>query len=201
MSDRQAINVILIGGSSHTGKSTAAAALAGQLGWTYRATDMLARHPGRPWKPAPEQVPPHVDEHYRTLSVDALIADVLRHYRDNVWPQIEEIVARHATDPTHGGLVLEGSAILPELAAALDRDTIALVWLTADNELFRARIYAESGYAGKTEAEQVLIDKFLARTSRFNQRLEQEIERLSLTGLAVSDGVDTVRNIRDLLGV
>ena len=165
------------------------------------ATDMLARHPGRPWKPAPEQMPPHVDEHYRTLPVDALITDVVRHYRVNVWPQIEEIVARHATDPTGGGLVLEGSAILPELADGLNHDTVAMVWLTAEDELFRARIYAESGYAGKTAAEQALIDKFLARTCRFNRRLEQEIEQHGLTGLAVSDGVDTVRTIRDLLGV
>ncbi len=201
MTSHRAINVILIGGSSHTGKSTAAAALAEQLGWAYRATDMLARHPGRPWKPAPEQVPPHVDEHYRTLSVDALVADVVRHYRDNVWPQIEEIVAHHATDPASDCLVLEGSAILPELAVALDHENVAMIWLTADDELFRARIYAESGYAGKAEAEQALIDKFLARTCRFNQRLQQEIEQRGLTGLSVSDGVDTMGQIRDLLGV
>ena len=41
--------VILIGGSSHTGKSTAAREIAGRLGWSHLSTDSLARHPGRPW--------------------------------------------------------------------------------------------------------------------------------------------------------
>lgn len=41
--------VILIGGSSHAGKSTLAQALAAELGWSYGSTDKRARHPGRPW--------------------------------------------------------------------------------------------------------------------------------------------------------
>ncbi len=41
--------VILIGGSSHAGKSTLGQAIAAKLGWSYRSTDKLARHPGRPW--------------------------------------------------------------------------------------------------------------------------------------------------------
>lgn len=39
--------VILIGGSSHVGKSTLAQYQAAKLGWNYRSTDKLARHPGR----------------------------------------------------------------------------------------------------------------------------------------------------------
>jgi 2-phosphoglycerate kinase len=51
--------VILIGGSSHVGKSTLGQSLAAKLGWSYCSTDKLARHPGRPWvgangKPIPK---------------------------------------------------------------------------------------------------------------------------------------------------
>ena len=80
------LNVILVGGSSHVGKSAMSKALASKLGWDHVSTDSLARHPGRPWKPAPEKVPEHVTRHYLCLSVDELVEDVLHHYRVNVWP-------------------------------------------------------------------------------------------------------------------
>ena len=70
--------VVLIGGTSHVGKSTLSESLAARLGWTRISTDTLARHPGRPWKPAPEKVPDHVAEHYLSLSVNELIEDVPR---------------------------------------------------------------------------------------------------------------------------
>ena len=84
---------ILIGGSSHTGKSTLGRALSAKLGWSYLATDRLARHPGRPWVGINGQaIPAHVVEHYRDLSAEALLLDVLSHYAKNVLPQVEWIV-------------------------------------------------------------------------------------------------------------
>ena len=124
--------VILIGGSSHSGKSALSESIAANLGWNRISTDTLARHPGRPWRPAPEKVPDHVAEHYLSLSVDELIKDVLRHYRVNVWPKVEEIVASHINDPSRAGLIIEGSALWPELVATLDFDNIATLWLTAE---------------------------------------------------------------------
>ena len=50
------LKVILIGGSSHVGKSTVSESLAETLGWSHLSTDRLAAHPGRPWRPAPEKV-------------------------------------------------------------------------------------------------------------------------------------------------
>ena len=40
---------MLIGGTSHVGKSTLGKALASKLGWDCVATDSLGKHPGRPW--------------------------------------------------------------------------------------------------------------------------------------------------------
>jgi len=173
--------VILIGGTSHTGKSMVSRALAEQFGWVCRPTDKMARHPGRPWQTAPAQVPAHVADHYRSLPVDELIADVLRHYTDNVWPQVARLVALHTTDLATGRLIVEGSAVLPELAVTAIHHGVAAVWLTADDEHLRRRIHTESRYALKTPREKELIDKFVARTCMFNQRTMEVVKRLGLT--------------------
>ena len=160
--------MILIGGSSHVGKSTVSESLAAALGWNQVSTDSLARHPGRPWKPAPEKVPDEVAKHYLCLSVGELIEDVLRHYRVNVWPKVEEIISSHSTHTSTTGLVLEGSALWPDLVASLDFDRIAALWLTDSEESFRQRIHGGSLYSLKSPGERMMIDKFLERTLAYN---------------------------------
>lgn len=165
------LRVILIGGSSHVGKSTVSESLASALGWDHVSTDSLARHPGRPWKPAPEKVPDHVAKHYLCLSVGELVEDVLHHYRVNVWPKVEAIIVQYSTDPSKTGIVLEGSALWPEFVASLDLDKLAAVWLTASEEVFRQRIHAGSLYSSKSPRERMMIDKFLERTLAYNARM------------------------------
>ena len=95
---------ILIGGSSHTGKSTLGQALAAKLGWSYLATDKLARHPGRPWVGINGQaIPAHVVEHYRDLSAEALLLDVLSHYTNNVVATSRGYRARSGHQPIYSG--------------------------------------------------------------------------------------------------
>ena len=163
--------VILIGGSSHSGKSALSESIATNLGWNRISTDTLARHPGRPWKPKPEKVPDHVAEHYLSLSVDELIVDVLHHYRVNVWPKVEEIIASHINDPSQAGLIIEGSALWPELVTTLNFDDIAALWLTASEEVFRQRIRDESLYHSKSLRKRRMIDKFLERTLVYNAQM------------------------------
>ena len=174
------LKVILIGGSSHVGKSAVSESLAATLGWSHVSTDTLARHPGRPWKPAPEKVPDHVAEYYLCLSVDKLIEDVLRHYRVNVWPKVEAIVASHSNDASTTGIVLEGSALWPEFVTSLDFDKIAAVWLTASEEVFRQRIHVGSLYSSKSPRERMMIDKFLGRTLAYNARMVDAVSRHGL---------------------
>lgn len=172
--------MILIGGSSHAGKSTLAQSLAAKLGWSYRSTDKLARHPGRPWvgeklKPIPE----HVVEHYKALSVGALFLDVLSHYEKNVLPQIEAIVHSHASEKSTECLILEGSALWPEFVAnKVGENGVKAIWLTASEKLFRNRIKHESNFDNVGENEKYLIQKFLARTLFYNNRMREEVERL-----------------------
>ena len=130
MKVRPNLRVILVGGSSHVGKSTLSGSLAAELGWTHVSSDTLARHPGRPWKPEPEKVPDNVAEHYLSLSVDDLLRDVLCHYRVNVWPKVEAIVAAYSNDTSSAGVIVEGSALWPEFATSLNSHRTAALWLT-----------------------------------------------------------------------
>ena len=173
--------VVLIGGSSHVGKSTVSESLAAKLGWTHHSTDSLARHPGRPWAPAHQKVTDNVADHYLNLSVDELVEDVLRHYRVNVWPEVEAIVASHLNDPSMAGIVAEGSALWPEFATSLDFNKVSAIWLTASEIVFRQRIYTESMYSSKSSRERMMIDKFLERTLAYNERMVDAVNRLGFT--------------------
>ena len=180
MADLSPLCVILIGGTSHAGKSTLAQALGLRLGWEVRSTDKLARHPGRPWATPPKTVKPHVAEHYLSFSGEALLADVLRHYRENVGPQIQEIVGLHTTSETSVPLVLEGSAILPEQRAALRSAAVAAFWLTASNPFLERRIHLASGYEDRPPQEKFLIDQFVDRTQRYNTWMVDSAHRHGL---------------------
>jgi 2-phosphoglycerate kinase len=175
---------ILIGGPSHTGKSTLGRALSAKLGWSYLATDKLARHPGRPWVGINGQaIPAHVVAHYRDLSAEALLLDVLSHYANNVVPQVEYIVRDRVIDRSNPEcLVLEGSALWPGFVANLvnDNNRVRAVWLTAREQLFRTRIFTESNFDRVSQEEQHLIKKFLDRTLHFDRQMKAEIDRLGL---------------------
>lgn len=172
--------VILIGGSSHAGKSTLARFLAAKLGWNYRSTDKLARHPGRPWVQAnAKAIPEYVAEHYRTLSTEALLLDVLSHYEKNVLPQVETIVRSHMSDLSMECLVLEGSALWPGLVANLvGKNGVKAIWLTGSDQFFRNRIKRESNFYNVGEDEKHLIQKFLSRTLLYNKRMTELVEHL-----------------------
>lgn len=192
----QDLKVILIGGSSNVGKSTLAESLALRLGWRCISTDKLARHPGRPWQMKPKVVPKHVAEHYLSLSVDELIADVLRHYR-SMWPDIEAMVTSYATDISTDRLILEGSALWPESVATLDIDNVAAIWLTASNELFQARIHNASRIDEASGKNRTMIEKFLGRTHLYNERMMVAVKRLGLPSIDV-EGISSVDELCDM---
>jgi 2-phosphoglycerate kinase len=179
------LKVILIGGSSHSGKSTLGQSLASKLGWRCLSTDKLARHPGRPWNLATGIVKEHVAEHYAVLPIDELLADVLRHYKKNVFPKIKTIVTDHTTDALRENLVIEGSALWPEDIATLDLKKVGAIWLTGSDALFKARIYDESRFEDTTKDGKHLIQKFLARTLLYNKHMREAVNRLGLMSIHI----------------
>ncbi|WP_179892965.1 AAA family ATPase [Streptomyces sp. b84] len=187
------VRVVLIGGTSNTGKSTVAGAVAERLGFEHRSTDGLARHPGRPWRTPEHEVPPHVAEHYGTLTTDELLASVLDHY-ERLWPRIEELITERARAGAPG-LVLEGSALRPDRVARLTVPGTAAVWLTADDTVLRDRVRAAGRYEEATDAERHLMDLFLARTVRFQARMLDAVEAHGLD--RVDTGGRTVTEVAD----
>ncbi|WP_371780281.1 AAA family ATPase [Streptosporangium subroseum] len=191
------VRVLLIGGTSNVGKSTVAQAVAEKLGFEVLTTDKLARHPGRPWRTPEWEVPTHVAEHYGSLTVDELITSVLGHY-ERLWPRIEDLITAHATGGSaRAGLVPEGSGLWPVRVAELKVPHTAAVWLTADDTVLRARVHAAGRYEAATEGERRLVDKFLARTERYQTLMLDAIGRLGLDridagGRSVADLVDSV---------
>ncbi|KUL35593.1 hypothetical protein ADL22_26925 [Streptomyces sp. NRRL F-4489] len=182
------VRVVLIGGTSNVGKSTIGQALAERLGYAYRTTDTLARHPGRPWRTPEREVPAHVAEHYAWLGPDELITSVLDHYA-RLWPRIEALVTAQATgEAAEPGLVLEGSALWPERVAGLTVPHTGAVWLTADPSVLGARVRAAGRYATATEEERHLMDKFLARTERYQTLMLAAVRRLGLDHLDAGGG-------------
>ena len=175
------MKIVLIGGSSHVGKTSLADSLGARLGWARISTDSLARHPGRPWGPHPEKLPAHVAQHYLSLSANELFEDVLLHYRNNVWPKVENIVASHLSSASEAGLILEGSAIWPEFLPGMKLDTIAALWLTANEDVFTERVWKGSQYGSKSRMERAMVDKFLERTLVYDALMVDAVNRNSLT--------------------
>lgn len=123
-------------------------------------------------------------QHYATLAPEALIESVLQHY-GRMWPVVRELIETRAVDPAAVGLVLEGSALLPELAASVLSDHVAAVWVHADEAVIEARMRRESRYERADPAGRALIDAFLERTRRYQRLMLDTVARLGLPGLEV----------------
>jgi 2-phosphoglycerate kinase len=175
---------VLIGGTSHAGKSSLARELADRVGYEPLSTDKLARHPGRPWRQGEAPIPPHVVGHYATLAPEALIDSVLQHY-GRMWPMVRALIETRVADPAAVGLVLEGSALLPELAASMLGDRVAALWVHADEAVIEGRMRRESRYERADPAERALIDAFLERTRRYQRLMLAAVTRLGLPSLEI----------------
>jgi 2-phosphoglycerate kinase len=189
------IRVVLIGGTSHVGKSTLAQALAAELGWEHVSTDSLARHPGRPWATSNGPFPEHLASHYLSLSVDELTTEQMRHYQ-RLWPRIKAIVAARATDTGAGRLILEGSGVLPDRVAALKNPNTAAVWLTASADVLKDRIYSASRFDERAADEKIMVEKFLGRTERYDQLILSAVSSLGFASIDTSAAPSTAELMR-----
>jgi hypothetical protein len=118
------------------------------------------------------------------------MASVMAHYRANVRPIVEQLVADAlAGEP----LVLEGSALLPDIVGALIGAEVRVVWLTAPSDLIDARIRRESGFTTQEVAGRQLIDAFAERSKRYDNAIIADARRLGLPVVEV--GADTRINV------
>jgi len=157
---------LVIGGSSHCGKSTLAQRVSEALDWRVKSTDALGRHPGRPWP----SIPAPVEEFYETLSDDTIYW-FLRVHHTNLWPLLARTIAEEKT--AGGGYVLEGSALRPENLATLNDAELRAVCLFADPEFLAERMKRASGYGQQDARQKRLIDKFITRSLRDSVELQE----------------------------
>ncbi len=181
------VRVILVGGTSHAGKSSVARVLAARPGWTSESTDRLGRHPGRPWRDVGE-VPPHVREHFLTLDDAALLESVITHYT-NMFPAIEALARKHADHSAEPRLVLEGSGVWPDTIAPLLSEQIAGIWLTIPDALLTKRMFHESRHAERDAEGRRLIERFRDRAINFNRAMMARVQALGLRSLEVREGM------------
>ena len=106
-------------------------------------------------------------------------------YNKNVWSLIEDIVTTQIANTSSKKIIMEGSALLPELVITLNFDNISSIWLTASNKFLKQRIYAESQYETKSTYEKLLVDKFWERNYLYNDLIIDTIDRLGLVSLDV----------------
>ena len=98
-----------------------------------------------------------------------LLEHVLAHYRTNVWPIVEAVVRSHLNNPFDPSLILEGSAVLPDLyERAKLPSTCVAAWLTVHDRDLRERIFASSHFETRRPDERQLIEAFLDRSLRLN---------------------------------
>jgi 2-phosphoglycerate kinase len=155
---------LLIGGTSHCGKSTMARQVGDALGLPVQSTDELARHPGRPWL----GIPAPVAEFYQSLSNETIYW-FLRVHHTNMWPLLAHEIGRQLAGP--GGFVMEGSALRPEHLAYLEQDDVLALCLYADAEFLAERIRRESDYEARQQDLRQLIDAFIVRSVRDNKEV------------------------------
>lgn len=170
---------MLIGGTSHCGKSTLADAIGQRLNLRVIGTDQLARHPGRPWpaggKPVREHVAAYYAAHAALNDADELVNDVLRHYhrqRPHVCTiiryQLGLAVDQSAQTQLLAGLCLEGSCLWPSSYQPLG---VPAVWLTIAEQSLRHRIRINSQFDSLSTAQQALVTVFTERSLAFQRRM------------------------------
>jgi hypothetical protein len=113
------------------------------------------------------------------LSVDELLADVLRHYQ-SLWPTISNLIVQ-----SDAPLIVEGSALWPEWTAGIASDKVTAFWLTASDDFLRQRIYEGSRFDQADEPQRELIRKFVERTLLYNQQMMTVLHRLGLPSVNV----------------
>lgn len=187
------LDVILIGGASHVGKTRIAAQLAQRLGWRCVSTDDLGRHPGRPWESPTEAV----QEMYQTLSPETLHW-LLRIHHQNIWASIEQQLA----EARIGGLpiVLEGNALRPELMHQQMISGTRAVCLTAPEALLRDRIWTACGHDQAAPELRKQVRSFLGRSLIDNKVMSEAAQRHGVEVINVANPVALTRWMESLTG-
>jgi 2-phosphoglycerate kinase len=172
--------VIYIGGAPMLGKTTAARLLACRLGYSSISADDIGVAVGA----VIERSRPPIDyrEYYVVNSVQALIQD-LNEAHERQWPALRAVIHRHET--WDHPLVIEGYALRPAYVHALTGDVDG-VFMLAEEGLIKERVRASDFSQGASNVE-LMIERYCQRSFWYNTMLREQVARLGLKALEVTD--------------
>lgn len=96
--------------------------------------------------------------------------------------------------------MLEGSALRPEFITELDLRNVVPVGLHAGQTFLKKRMEAESGYHEQDGRMRLLIDKFILRSPRDNEKTVEAANRLGLRLVDVGEDGNLDRLAEELIG-
>ena len=174
--------VIYLGGAPMLGKTTAARILACRLGYSSISTDDIGVAVGAVTK----RDQPQIDyrEYYVVNSLGELIQDINAGH-ERTWPAIRAVIQRH--EAWDHPLVIEGYALRPSYVHSLPGD-VSGVFLLADEALIEKRVRSSNFSEGASNVE-LMIERYCGRSLWFNAMLREEVAKLGLKALELSDGM------------
>ena len=174
--------VIFLGGAPMLGKTTVARILACRLHYSSVSADDIAIAIGS--VTMSDRHPIDYREYYIVNSKEKLIEDVNRSH-ERLWPALLALIQKH--EASGHPMVIEGWALRPSHVHSLSGDVSGL-FLLADDALIEKRVRSSSFSEGASNVE-LMIERYCERSLWYNAYLRDEVTRLGLKALGISDGV------------
>ena len=172
--------VVYLGGVPMVGKTTVARILACRLGYSSISTDDIGIAIGS--LTVGDRHPVDYREYYVVNSQEKLIQDA-NDQHERLWPALRALIQKH--EAWGHPVVIEGWALRPSYVHALPGD-ISGVFLLVDKALIEKRVRSSDFSEGASNVEW-MIERFCKRSFWYNAYLEDEVTRLGLKAIEISD--------------
>lgn len=181
--------VMLIGGSSRTGKSTIAAYLSLKTGHACISTDDIG---------AIVQTITGIDslaglnylDYYTGAAKNQLIED-MQAYHCALLAPINTLIQRHAANDAP--LIIEGYALYPKDVSELPGDQVGRVWLVADQKLLKRRVLENRAFFRKAGDKRKVAENYLYRSLWHNKTIYEQCRFFNQPFVLVqNDDYDTI---------
>jgi len=181
--------VILIGGSPMSGKTTVASKIASKLGYPCISTDDL-------WIVANElttkETHPQLHymnklkfmEYYLSKEKEELFTDINNCHKA-LWPAIKAVIEAHIK--WNGSAVIEGYALYPKEIAKMRDDNIKPLWLICENDVFSKRYDDHrEGFMEGCEDPVKMKDNYVGRSNLHNKLIFKGVEKYDFPKISIN---------------
>ncbi len=185
MSDEK-YNVILIGGSPMSGKSTLASSLASLLSFPCIPTDDLGTmaqamvtketHPEFFYKSDDESF-----ETYYSQTEPEVLFDDIYNFHMKLWPGVHNVIKAHAN--WSGPAIVEGYSLYPEQVNGLKEDKLKAFWLICEPEVFAKRFEARNENSFFNNKK--MRENFILRSQLHNNFISEQAIKYNMKTIEV----------------